>query len=122
MSRIIVSEFITIDGVIDSPGGEAGFDRAGWAFQFDRGEEGNQFKLDEVTNATALLLGRKTYDGFAAVWPTVTDEAGFAEKMNGMPKYVLSSTLENPTWANTTVLGSLDEIAKLRESGGDSCW
>ncbi|WP_279579505.1 hypothetical protein [Fodinicola feengrottensis] len=80
MSRIVVSEFITVDGGIDSPGGEPGFDRAGWAFQFSRGPEGDKFKLDEVQKADALLLGRKTYDGFAAVWPTVKDEAGFAEK------------------------------------------
>ena len=119
MSRIIVSQFVSIDGVIDSPGGEPEFDRSGWAFQFDRGPEGDQFKLEEVGQADALLLGRKTYAGFAAVWPTVTDEAGFAEKMNGMPKYVLSSTLENPSWANTTVLGSVDEVAKLRESGSE---
>jgi dihydrofolate reductase len=120
MSRIIVSEFISVDGVIDSPGGEPEFDRSGWAFQFNRGPEGDQYKLAEVQAATALLLGRKTYAGFAAVWPTVTDEAGFAEKMNGMPKYVLSSTLTDPTWANTTVLGSVDEVAKLRESGDDT--
>lgn len=79
MSRIVVSEFITLDGVIEDPGGSDGFDRGGWAFQFERGPEGDQFKLDEVLEAEALLLGRVTYEGFAQAWPDRTDEVGFAE-------------------------------------------
>jgi len=104
MRRIVVSEFVTLDGVMEDPGGAEGFDRGGWAFQFERGPEGDKFKLDEVLEADALLLGRKTYEGFAKAWPTVTDEVGFAEKMNSMPKYVVSSTLESPDWHNSTVI------------------
>src|SRR5256885_13814838 len=84
-------------------GGEADrFDRGGWAFQFERGQEGDKFKLDETLEAEALLLGRVTYEGFAAAWPSMTDDAGFADKMNTMPKHVVSSTLEELTWSNST--------------------
>jgi dihydrofolate reductase len=103
MRRIVVSEFITVDGVIEDPGGQHG-GIGGWAFQFDRGPEGDKFKLDEVRSADALLLGRKTYEGFAAAWPSMTDEVGFAEKMNGMPKYVVSNTLERAEWNNSTII------------------
>jgi dihydrofolate reductase len=115
MRRIVVSEFVTLDGVMEDPGGAEDFDRGGWAFQFERGPEGDKFKLDEVLEADALLLGRKTYEGFAKAWPTVTDEVGFAEKMNSMPKYVVSSTLESADWNNSTVInGDVAEgVAKL---------
>jgi len=115
MRRIVVSEFVTLDGVMEDPGGAEGFDRGGWAFQFERGPDGDKFKLDEVLEADALLLGRKTYEGFAKAWPTVTDEAGFAEKMNSMPKYVVSSTLESADWNNSTVINGdvAEEVAKL---------
>jgi len=117
--KVVVTEFVTLDGVFQDPGGAGEFDRGGWAFRFDRGSEGDKFKLDELIAADAQLLGRKTYDGFAAAWPSMTDEAGFAEKMNSMPKYVVSSTLTEPTWNNTTVIG-FDDVAKLRaEPGGD---
>ena len=99
-----MSEFISVDGVMEDPGGSENTKHGGWAFRFNRGDEGDRFKLEEVTSASALLLGRKTYDGFAAAWPDRTDDQGFAEKMNSMPKYVISSTLTNPTWNNTTVL------------------
>src|SRR5581483_3266985 len=117
MSRIVVSEFVTLDGVMEDPGGAEPFDRGGWAFQFDRGTEGDKFKLDELVNASALLLGRKTYEGFAAAWPERTDDAGFADKMNSMPKYVVSSTLREPTWSNTTVLSGdvAGSLARLKE-------
>ena len=92
MGKIIVSEFVTVDGVMEDPGGAEKFERGGWAFQFDRGPEGDKFKLDEVLESDALLLGRKTYEGFAAAWPSRTGE--FADKMNNMPKYVVSTTLE----------------------------
>ena len=117
MSRIVVSEFVTLDGVMEDPGGAEPFERGGWAFQFDRGAEADQFKLDELVNASALLLGRKTYEGFAAAWPERTDDAGFADKMNSMPKYVVSSTLRDPTWSNTTVLSGdvSGSLAKLKE-------
>jgi dihydrofolate reductase len=120
--KIVVSQFVTLDGVMEGPGGDPGFDRGGWAFKFDRGEEGNQFKLDEIFAAEALLLGRVTYEGFAAAWPSRTDDVGFADKMNGMPKYVVSTTLRDPQWANTTVIsGHIEqEIAALKQQdGGD---
>ena len=120
MRRIVVSEFVTLDGVMEDPGGAEGFDRGGWAFQFERGPEGDKFKLDEVLEADALLLGRKTYEGFAKAWPTVTDEVGFAEKMNSMPKYVVSSTLESADWNNSTVINGdvAEEVAKLKQQPG----
>src|SRR5437879_10133599 len=104
MAKLVVSEFISVDGVMEDPGGSEKSPRGGWAFQFNRGEEGDKFKLDEVTSADALLLGRKTYEGFAAAWPGRTDEAGFAEKMNSMPKYVVSNSLKNRQWDTTTVI------------------
>jgi dihydrofolate reductase len=117
MSKIVVSQFITLDGVVEDPGGSEGLERGGWAFQYERGPEGDQFKLDEVMASDALLLGRVTYEGFAAAWPS--REGGIADKFNTMPKYVVSSTLEDPEWNNSTVVG-LDEIAALKErEGGD---
>ena len=119
MRRIIITEFITLDGVIEAPGGGEDFDRGGWAFQFERGDEGDKFKLQELLDVDGQLLGRRTYEGFAAAWPDRDDEAGFAEKMNGMPKYVVSNTLENPTWNNTTVLkgDGVEAVRKLKEDG-----
>src|SRR5919109_3228749 len=102
MGRIVVTEFISLDGVVEDPGGSEDFKYGGWSFAFDRGDEGNQFKLEETMGSDALLLGRVTYDGFAEAWPQ--REGEFADKFNTMPKYVFSSTLENPTWGNTTVL------------------
>src|SRR5205823_7273144 len=117
MGNLVVTEFITLDGVIEDPGGGETFDRGGWAFQFERGEEGDKFKLDETLDAEALLLGRVTYEGFAAAWPSMTDEVGFADKMNTMVKYVVSSTLEELTWSNSTRLDGdvAAEVAKLKE-------
>jgi dihydrofolate reductase len=120
--KLVVSEFVTLDGVMEDPGGAESFERGGWAFQFDRGAEGDKFKLDEVLEADALLLGRRTYEGFAAAWPGRTDEVGFAEKMNAMPKFVVSTTLEEAEWNNTTVIrGNVpEEVARLKaEAGGD---
>jgi dihydrofolate reductase len=102
---------VTLDGVMEDPGGSEGTPHGGWAFKFDRGDAGDRFKLDELMDADALLLGRKTYEGFAAAWPTIADEQGFAEKMNSMPKYVVSSTLAEPTW-NATRIG-LEDIEEL---------
>src|SRR5207245_158817 len=104
MSKVVVSEFVTLDGVYQDPGGSGEFERGGWAFQFNRGEEGDRFKLDEVTAAGALLLGRVTYEGFARAWPSIVDEVGFAGKMNSMPKYVVSTTLDHGDRNNTTVI------------------
>jgi dihydrofolate reductase len=117
MGTIVVSQFITLDGVFEDPGGSEGTERGGWAFKFDRGAEGNQFKVDELRSAGALLLGRTTYEGFAQAWPSRTDEIGFAERMNTLPKYVVSATLDRPDWNNTTVLkGNLaNEVRGLKE-------
>jgi dihydrofolate reductase len=112
VSRIVVSQFVTLDGVFEDPGGSEGIERGGWAFRFERGEEGDRFKLDEVMAADALLLGRVTYEGFAAAWPGRTDELGFADKFNSMPKYVVSGTLTDPEWNNTRVV-TLDELPGL---------
>ena len=117
MGRIVVTEFISLDGVIEAPGGGEDYKHAGWTFEFDRGEEGDAFKLDEVLEADAQLLGRRTYEGFAAAWPNYTDEVGFAAKMNSMPKYVVSKTLESADWSNSTILSGdlVDEITKLKD-------
>jgi dihydrofolate reductase len=117
MGRIVVTEFVSLDGVIEAPGGGESYKHEGWTFEIDRGEEGDKFKLDELVEAEAQLLGRVTYEGFAAAWPKMEDEAGFAEKMNSMPKYVFSSTLESADWNNSTILSGdfAEEIAKLKE-------
>ena len=112
MSKLVVSEFVTLDGVFEDPGGGEDVSYGGWAFQFERGPEGDQFKADELRAAEALLLGRVTYEGFAAAWPNMRS-GEFGQKMNSMPKYVVSSTLENPEWENTTVIG-FDRVAELR--------
>jgi dihydrofolate reductase len=117
MRRIVVSEFITVDGVIEDPGGQHG-GIGGWAFQFDRGAEGDKFKLEEVKSADALLLGRETYEGFAAAWPSMTDEVGFAEKMNGMPKYVVSNSLERADWNNSSIIRG-DLVRQVSELDGE---
>jgi dihydrofolate reductase len=116
MGTIIVTEFISLDGVIEAPGGDESFKHAGWSFEIDRGDEGNRFKMDETMEADALLLGRRTYEGFAAAWPE--RDGDFADKFNSMPKFVVSSTLSDPEWTNTTVLsGDLaEEIGHLKES------
>jgi dihydrofolate reductase len=116
MGRIVVTEFVSLDGVMEAPGGGEEFKHAGWTFEIGRGEEGDRFKLEEVFEAEAQLLGRVTYEGFAAAWPKMTDEAGFAKKMNSMPKYVVSSTLREADWENSTILsGDLAaEIEKLK--------
>ena len=122
MGKLVVSDFVTLDGVMEDPGGSEKTERGGWAFAFDRGAEGDKFKLDELMEADALLLGRKTYEGFAAAWPDRTDEAGFADKMNSMRKYVVSTTLTDPTWSNTTVIDRdvAAELARIKsEPGGD---
>ena len=115
MGKIVVTEFVSLDGVMEAPGGGEDYKHGGWTFEIERGDEGNQFKLDETMNTDALLLGRRTYEGFAAAWPE--REGEFADKFNNMPKYVVSSTLKDPDWTNTTVLeGDVAEsVAKLRD-------
>jgi dihydrofolate reductase len=114
MGRIVVTEFISLDGVAQAPGGED-FKYPNWTFEFDRGEAGEQFKVDEALGSAALLLGRRTYEGFAAAWPQY--EGPLAEHYNAMPKYVVSSTLTDPAWNNTRVLagGLAEEVGRLRE-------
>ena len=115
MGRIVITEFVSLDGVMEDPGGAEGFAYGGWTFEIERGAEGDQFKLDETRESSALLLGRRTYEGFAEAWPS--REGEFADKFNSMPKYVVSSTMGEPTWTNTTVLKGdvAEEVAKLRE-------
>jgi dihydrofolate reductase len=108
MRNVVVTEFVSLDGVMEDPGGAEDFKHGGWSFKFSD-PEGMQFKLDEVMAADALLLGRVTYEGFAEAWPERTDEVGFADKMNGMQKHVVSTTLREPAWANTTVIA--DDVA-----------
>jgi dihydrofolate reductase len=115
MGKIVVTEFVSLDGVMEDPGGAEDYRHGGWTFAFDRGE-GDEFKMDEALNSDALLLGRKTYEGFASAWPS--REGEFADKFNSVPKYVVSSTLRDPEWNNSKVLaGDLaKEVAELRES------
>jgi dihydrofolate reductase len=111
MGRIVVTEFVSLDGVMEDPGGSENFKYGGWTFEISRGEEGDKFKLDETMSSEALLLGRRTYEGFAEAWPSRDGE--FADRLNSMPKYVVSSTLEDPEWTNSTVLnGDLAEEAR----------
>ena len=115
MGRIVVTEFVSLDGVVEDPGGAEDFKYGGWSFEVSRGDEGDKFKLDEALYADALLLGRVTYEGFAEAWPS--REGEFADKFNTMPKYVVSSTLEKPEWNNSTVLkGDVgEEVGKLKQ-------
>ena len=117
MGRIVVTEFISLDGVIEDPGGSEDYRHGGWTFEIERGAEGDRFKMEELQEAEAQLLGRVTYEGFAAAWPKMEDEAGFAEKMNEMPKYVVSSTLEQADWQNSTILSGdpAQAIAALKD-------
>ena len=117
MGKIVVTEFVSLDGVMEDPGGAEDYRHGGWTFEISRGEEGDKFKFDELIEAEAQLLGRTTYEGFAAAWPKMTDEAGFAEKMNTMPKYVFSSTLTSADWQNSTILSGdfATEIAALKD-------
>ena len=114
MGKLVVTEFLSLDGVMEAPGGED-FKYPGWSFAFDRGEDGNAFKLEETMETEALLLGRITYESFAGAWPN--REGEFADKFNTMPKYVVSSTLEEPEWNNTTVVRGdvAAEAARLKE-------
>jgi dihydrofolate reductase len=115
MGRIVITEFVSLDGVMEAPGGGENYAHAGWTFEINRGAEGDKFKLDETFASEALLLGRVTYEGFAAAWPSVENE--FADKFNSMPKYVVSSTLETAEWNNSTVLSGdvVEEVSKLKQ-------
>jgi dihydrofolate reductase len=115
MGKLVVTEFVSIDGVFEDPGGSEAYEHGGWTFEYDRGDDGDKFKLDEVMEAEVQLLGRVTYDGFAEAWPS--REGAFADKLNNDPKYVVSTTLKDPEWQNTTVISENipAEIAKLKD-------
>jgi dihydrofolate reductase len=112
MGRIVVTEFVSLDGVFEDPGGAENYEHGGWTFEYDRGDDGNKFKLDELMDADVQLLGRVTYEGFAAVWPS--REGPFADKLNNDPKYVVSNTLTDPQWQNTTVVSG-DVVGGLKK-------
>ena len=115
MGKLVVTEFVSLDGVFEDPGGAEGYEHGGWTFEYDRGEDGDSFKLNEVMEAQVQLLGRVTYEGFAAAWPS--REGPFADKLNNDPKYVVSTTLEDPEWENTKVISGnvVEEISTLRD-------
>ena len=115
MGKLVVTEFVSVDGVFEDPGGAEDYEHGGWTFEYDRGDEGNRFKLDELMEAEVQLLGRVTYEGFAEAWPS--REGPFADKLNQDPKYVVSTTLEDPEWQNTTVIDGdvAGELSKLKE-------
>ena len=102
MGRIVVTEFVSLDGVMEDPGGSEDFEHGGWTFEIDQGPEGGQFKYEETFGSEALLLGRVTYEGFADAWPE--RDGDFADRFNSMPKYVVSATLKDPEWTNSHVL------------------
>lgn len=113
MGRLVVTEFVSVDGVFEDPGGAEGYEHGGWTFEYDRGEDGDKFKMDELMDAEVQLLGRVTYEGFAAAWPS--REGPFADKLNADRKVVVSTTLDRGTWDNTTVVSTdvPGAIAKL---------
>lgn len=120
MRKIVVTEFVTLDGVMEDPGGAEKSKHGGWAFQFNRGPEGDKFKFDELLASDALLLGRVTYQGFAAAWPSIKDESGFADRMNGISKYVVSTTLQQAGWNNSHLIKSqvVEQVSKLKTMPG----
>jgi dihydrofolate reductase len=115
MGKLVVTEFVSVDGVVEDPGGAEGYEHGGWTFEYDRGDDGNRFKLDELMEAEVQLLGRVTYEAFAEAWPS--REGEFADKLNHDPKYVASTTLKDPEWQNTTVISGdvAAEVAKLKD-------
>ena len=117
MGKIVITEFVSLDGVMQDPGGAEGFKYGGWSFEFSRGDEGDKFKLDETMDSEALLLGRVTYEGFADAWPS--REGEFADKFNNMPKYVVSSSLSDPEWTNSTVIDGRDLVAAVAKIKGE---
>src|SRR3954469_8062084 len=119
VGKLVVTEFVTLDGVMQDPGGaeKDTFERGGWAFRSDRGPDGDTFKFQELLASDAQLLGRVTYEGFAKAWPTMEGTGEFGVKMNSMPKYVVSSTLTDASWENSTIVGTdlPREVAALKE-------
>jgi dihydrofolate reductase len=118
MSKIVVSEFVSLDGVMEDPGGAEGFKHGGWTFQFGSAEQ-ERWKADELVRADALLLGRRTYQGFAAAWPTMPGTGAYGERMNSLPKYVASTTLSEMTWNASLIKGELAEaLPRLKQQVG----
>jgi dihydrofolate reductase len=119
MRKLIVTEYMTLDGVMEDPGGGEKGGHGGWSHQFFN-EEAGKYKFDELFSSDALLLGRVTYEGFAAAWPKFKDEAGFADRMNGLPKYVVSTSLQKPEWNNSHVIRGnvVEEVSKLKQQDG----
>ncbi|HTT27905.1 MAG TPA: dihydrofolate reductase family protein [Solirubrobacteraceae bacterium] len=115
MGKLVVTEFVSLDGVFEDPGGAEDYEHGGWTFEYDRGDDGNQFKADELMDAQVQLLGRRTYDGFAEAWPS--REGPFADKINSGAKYVVSNTLTDPSWQNTTVISgdAVAGVSKLKD-------
>ncbi len=119
MRKIIISEYVTLDGVMEDPGGGDQSKYGGWSLQFWN-EQAMKFKYDELFACDALLLGRVTYDGFAKAWPAMKGTADFGERMNGIAKYVVSTTLKSAEWNNSTIINHnvVTEIRKLKEQPG----
>jgi len=119
MRKVIVSEYVTLDGIMEDPGGGEGTKHGGWSFQF-WSEEAAKFKFDELFASDALLRGRVTYQGFAKAWPSMTDEQGFADRMNSLPKFVVSTTLEKLEWNNSRLIKEniAEEVSKLKQQPG----
>src|SRR5438067_4600738 len=119
MRKIIVSEFVTLDGVMEDPGGAEGFKHGGWTFQFGSAEQ-QHFKVEELFQADALLLGRRTYQGFAAAWPTMPGTGAYGERMNSLPKYVVSTTLNSVEWNNSRLIQQniAEEVSRLKQQPG----
>jgi dihydrofolate reductase len=117
MGKLIVTEFMSLDGIIEDPGGAEGTEHGGWSFRHPT-PDGDQFKSDELRASDVQLLGRVTYEGFAAAWPAMEEATGdFGKKMNAMPKVVVSTTLTEGSWNNTTIISGDDlprEVARLK--------
>ncbi|HEY3946865.1 MAG TPA: dihydrofolate reductase family protein [Solirubrobacteraceae bacterium] len=110
MGKPVVTEFISLDGVFEDPGGAEDYEHGGWTFEYNRGEDGNKFKMDELTESQVQLLGRRTYEGFAEAWPS--RKGAFADRLNTDPKYVVSNALTDPAWQNMTVISG-DVVARV---------
>lgn len=119
MRKLIVTKYVILDGVMEAPGGGEAFEHGGWSFEFWN-DEAAQYKFDELVAMGAMLLGRVTYAGFAKYWPTFTDEAGFADRMNSLPKFVVSTTLDKAEWNNSTLIKGniVEKVAKLKKQPG----
>jgi len=119
MRNVVVSEFVTLDGVMEDPGGAEGFEHGGWTMA-NWSEDIGKYKFDELFASDALLLGRVTYQGFAAAWPSMADEGGFADRMNSLPKFVASTTLKEVEWNNSRLIkGNIaEEVSNLKQQPG----